>query len=104
LAVDGAEGPDEVLARVAGPGRQRRDVDLLGVVAVDPVPGPPQHPQRGNVGLLHRLSPRVLARSNECTGGSEDHPPNREASGRAVPSTRMPCIELPRQGQLWPTM
>jgi len=25
--------------------------------------------------LLHRLSPRVLARSNECTGGSQDHPP-----------------------------
>src|SRR5689334_25223830 len=84
LAVDGAEGPDEVLARVAGPGGQRRDADLLGVVAVDPVPGPPQHPQRGNVRLLHRLSPRVLARPNESTGGSEDHPPIRPALARNV--------------------
>src|SRR6476659_1291721 len=57
LAVGRAERPDEVLARVAGPGGQRRDVDLLGVVAVDPVPGPAQHPQRDNIGLLHRLSP-----------------------------------------------
>src|SRR5207245_540655 len=74
LAVGRAESPDEVLARVAGSGGQRRDVDLLRVVAVDPVPGPPQHPQRSNVGLLHRLSPRVPAWSNESTV-AEDHPP-----------------------------
>jgi AraC-like DNA-binding protein len=35
-------------------GRQRRDVDRVRVVAVDPVPGPAQHPQRGHIGWLHR--------------------------------------------------
>ena len=39
-------------------GGQRRNVDLLGVVAVDPVPGQAQHPQRGNVGGLHSLVSR----------------------------------------------